>query len=293
MKDEIIPVENVGSLSKPDSPKEGLLSGVRLDNRTFVWMLMDVSFSMDESIRKNSGADLFEWEPQYMQQAQKLLISGQKAGNEQFRQYNPYEPDDVKQAVLDDCLSLPKPPSKESAEGLSSDSKLSIAKKAVSSFVRACFSKFPWFKIGVMAFDETVVDICSAAGADDTVRAVSDLETTGFTNIFNALSHMLDTVKKTRHPFGHRVIIVTDGLSQSCFQLPELVPDYKKIKLVCDAVFFYSEEEDPRERPDCKALIDFVKATGGEIQFVDSEKSFEQKFLKVAYKGLLGEGRKE
>ena len=299
MNDEIIVVDKPSAFDKLKEKSMGNLAET-LDSRTMIWLLFDVSISMASFMQRYALIDKFDWTVDTLALARKQLqVSG-------LVKYDAKNDDEVKQAVIDGVLAVQAPSKRHDADALSKVSRLDVAKKCTKLFVQRCFAKYPWFKVAVASFSGITLDMqastktsdarldCACEVEQKTCGTIDALQNRGGTYIFGALHYMLETCKlATKSPAGHRVVLISDGHDISAFILPSLVAPYVKNKIVCDAVFIVpTTAQDPRSRPDGRAIIEFVKATGGECEFVDGESSFERKFLKVAARKLLTDGGK-
>ena len=299
MNDEIVVVDQPTAFERLKEKSMGKISET-LDSHTMIWLLFDVSLSMSRSMQRYALADKFDWTVDTIETARKQLQNG--VG---FEKYDANKDDDVKQAVIDGMLAVQAPSKRSDADALSTVSRLDVAKKCTKLFVQRCFAKYPWFKVAVSSFSGITLDMqestktsdarldCACEAEQKTCSTIDVLQNRGGTYIFGALHYMLETCKLAKSPAGHRVVLISDGHDNSALLLPSLVALYIKNKIVCDAVFIVpTTVQDPRNRPDGRAIIEFVKATGGVCEFVDGESSFERKFLKVAARKLLTDGGK-
>lgn len=313
MTDEIVIVNNGDNEKKEDSAFDQLaarLGGSMEDiyeKMTWVEFLLDASGSMSMPIALYDEKNQYEWDEKTLQDAKEKLIQAINQeiedGEDDYedslsKNYDSTDIEDVKQACVDQVVTVTLPPLKKDAHKLSDLSKLEIVRRCAKMFLEKRFSKYPDAKVGAVRFESTVYEFVAGQDKETTIKAVEDnlLGTGGGTSMLQALTSTMNKLRKSRGA-AHHFVLVTDGqptdtYGEGCFD--HLIEPFQGRKIVLDVIFIldrnYRNVSKENKTPEINSLEKLANATGGTIEYVDSEQGFEQKFLAVAERKLLGTG---
>ncbi|MDE1971154.1 MAG: VWA domain-containing protein [Patescibacteria group bacterium] len=192
-------------------------------------------------------------------------------------------------------------------------SKLAVMKRAALRFVKDRYTKYPDAKVGVIKFDERPEILSIGASQEQTMVAIDQKVTEGgSTDIYRAIECALNQCKKSKGAAPHHLVVVTDGIDSSIFDLmpdddgkgeksearlcwhrrrSELLTVAKETNAVCDVIFIVALDERNEYKAEKDTLSRYVRATGGVIEIVDSVESLETKLLAVSGRKLLMAGK--
>lgn len=171
--------------------------------------------------------------------------------------------------------------------------KLVAMKDAAVEFVTKRFNKYPEADVVVFKFDDHPTKIAESVPKGPTLAAIQAMGGGGGTDIYTAMARGVQTCKKMQSPVkAHHIVLVTDGEDFSARNVPQLLPEMKKLNIVVDFIYMKSiaaEQADlismlfgtrqERANANIEALIKVSKETGGEFVTVTNAAEFKEKFL--------------
>lgn len=298
--DDIIVVGSSNTPTESDSAFEKLAQRVGgstalediYEKMTWIEYLFDISGSMNLRIERYSDIERYEWTEEILNEAKIQMAMLLTNDPDVVTEYDVNNPDDVKQAVADQVVNVDLPPERNDADAQSKLSKIQIARKCAKTFLEKRYEKYPDARVGVVTFGSSNREV--VAGQDKaTTFHVLDMELQdadgGGTNMHAALTATLSKVRKARGS-AHHFILVTDGEPTDKQYFEDLTRSFKDRKAVLDVIFLRDKRGMEYPPDSVKSLKKLAEATGGTVEYVDNESDFEQKFLAVSNRKMLGVG---
>lgn len=177
-------------------------------------------------------------------------------------------------------MELPRPD-----EAYDFTPKMDVLKKASKSMVEERRSKYPEANIEVIFFN-TEIRHGQNLTTDGLVRDIQKTEAAGGTRILTAIKYALEVCHARPSSVNlHHIVLVSDGEDGSALDVPDLVPQMKKMGVVLDFIFMGQAVN--VDDPCVAALKRASEATGGTFTIVGTAKDFEEKFIQASTRALL------
>lgn len=163
--------------------------------------------------------------------------------------------------------------------------KMDVLKKASKQMVEERRGKFPDANIEVVFFN-TEIQHGRNLTTVGLVDGIQKTAASGGTRIFTAIKYALDVCHARPSSVNlHHIVLVSDGEDYSAMEVPDLVPEMKRMGVVLDFIFMGQAVN--VDDPCVAALKKASEATGGTFTIVGNAKDFEEKFIQASTRALL------
>ena len=167
--------------------------------------------------------------------------------------------------------------------------KIELLKKALERYINQRFQKHPSSRVGLVAFESYIhVLIEITDNEQELIAEARGLTAGGGTAMHKGLTRAISMLDKNKGSYIPRIILISDGAPDSPEAVVDVIESNKEKRIIVDCIYIGERTEYDSNYIDFMKNI--AKITGGIFEHITSEKEFEQKFLKVADRPLLGAG---
>ena len=124
----------------------------------------------------------------------------------------------------------------------------------------------------------------------DITSSIQELQAMGSTNMASAMRLALDMLKQHDNEwFLPRIILISDGQPDSQDRVVDVVESHANQRVTIDCIYIGKDTE--YQKSYVQFMKELARITDGMFEMITSAAEFEQKFLKVAERKLLGPGK--
>lgn len=166
-------------------------------------------------------------------------------------------------------------------------SKINLLKKALERYIQDRFQKNPDSMLGLVSFESSAHVLIEMTNDEkELVRQVENIWTGGSTNMAMGMYRAINLIGRSKKNWIPRIVLMSDGAADNQDDVVDVISQYQDKRIIIDCIYIGAGGND--------IYIEFLKQiaerTGGIFEQITSESEFEQKFLKVANRKLLGTG---
>lgn len=167
--------------------------------------------------------------------------------------------------------------------------KIDLLKKALKRYIEHRYEKHPDSRVGLVAFESYVHMLIEITDdPEEIIRESQALTAGGGTAMHKGLQRAISMLEKNKGTHIPRIILISDGAPDSQDAVADVISQHRDKRIIVDCIYIGDTAEWD------STYVEFMKKiaamTGGTFEQITSEKEFEQKFLKVANRPLLGAG---
>lgn len=168
--------------------------------------------------------------------------------------------------------------------------KIELLKKSLDRYLERRFQKNAHSRVGLVAFETSVHVLVEITDNEAEIRkAVKGLHPMGSTRMHKGLQRAINLLKKTSRSWIPRIVLISDGMPDSQQAVVDVMDQYQHLRIVVDAIYIGPQSEWD------SVYVEFMRQlairTGGVFEMITGEADFQQKFLKVAERLLIGAGK--
>lgn len=170
------------------------------------------------------------------------------------------------------------------------NTKIEMLKKALKRYIQTRFKKNPQSRVGMVVFHSrvnVVIDITD--DEQELLLKASTLTVGGSTAMDRGLERAISLLKKSSKSWIPRIVLISDGMPDSQERVVNVIQNHQGTRIIIDTLYIGTIT--PRLETYVQFMREIAERTGGVFEHIANSKEFEQKFLQVANRPLLGAGQ--
>jgi Mg-chelatase subunit ChlD len=173
--------------------------------------------------------------------------------------------------------------------GHESKNKMDLLKFCLERYIRRRFQKNPKSRVSLVAFESVARELVPLTDNEkEIIAAVQKLRPKRSTRMDEGLELAIKGLHAASEDWIPRIVLISDGAPDSMEAVVDVMDQYRDTRIIIDAI--YIGEVDNYNAMYVEFMKEIAQRTGGVFETINNEATFEQKFLKVAERPLLGAG---